>query len=65
MAEQVVRKIPDLKALLIEKPVTPSSKEAEALRSILSSRNLAVIIGHIEVRGVQNFYPRMDEREWG
>ena len=46
---EVINKIPNLKALLIEKPVTPTSKEAETLKSLLSSRNIAVIIGHIEV----------------
>ena len=46
---EVINKIPNLKALLIEKPVTPTSKEAETLKSLLSSRNLAVIVGHIEV----------------
>ena len=49
VTKEVIEEIPSLKALLIEKPVASSSKEAETLKSLLSSRNLAVIIGHIEV----------------
>lgn len=41
--------VPELKALLIEKPVTPSVEEAIKLRSILMKQHVPVIVGHIEV----------------
>ncbi len=49
MSKSVIDSIPHLKALLIEKPVTPSSKEAEILKSHLSLRKIAILVGHIEV----------------
>jgi predicted dehydrogenase len=49
VANDVITSIPYLKALLIEKPVTSSIKEAEILKSNLSSLKIAVLVGHIEV----------------
>jgi UDP-N-acetylglucosamine 3-dehydrogenase len=49
VVQQVVKQVPNLKALLIEKPVTPSVKEAEDLKNKLAKFEIPVIIGHIEV----------------
>lgn len=49
IAQESVKRIPRLKALLIEKPITSSIKEAKELKFILAKYNIQVIIGHIEV----------------
>ena len=47
---EVLENIPNLRALLIEKPIAPTVKEAERLKSILTRHSrLEVIIGHVEV----------------
>ncbi len=49
VATEVIRRISDLKALLIEKPIAQSVNEALDLKSILLNCNVKVIVGHIEV----------------
>lgn len=49
IAEKAVKLIPDLKGLLIEKPITPSVEEAIKLKTILHTSDVSVIVGHIEV----------------
>lgn len=49
IAQESVKRILGLKALLIEKPIASSIKEAKELKSILAKYNIQVIIGHIEV----------------
>jgi len=47
---EVLENLPNLRALLIEKPIAPTVKEAEKLKSILIKHSeLKVIIGHVEV----------------
>lgn len=47
-AIEATQSIPELKALLLEKPVAPSVKEAIELKSKIKS-NVHIIVGHIEV----------------
>ena len=49
IAKKAVKLIPELKALLIEKPITPSVEESIELKSTLLKHNVSVLIGHIEV----------------
>ncbi len=49
MVQKSIKKIPGIKALLIEKPIASSVKEAKELKSILAEYNIDVIVGHIEV----------------
>ncbi|MFX1285978.1 MAG: Gfo/Idh/MocA family protein [Promethearchaeota archaeon] len=46
---EVIKRIPTLKALLIEKPIAPSVSEAIDLKTQLIKYNIKVIVGHIEV----------------
>lgn len=46
---EVVKKLPTLRALLIEKPITSNVLEAERLRKIIENYDIKVIVGHIEV----------------
>lgn len=46
---EVLPLIPELKALLIEKPIAPSVKQAIDLKSKLSNSKVKIIVGHIEV----------------
>ncbi|MHA2224890.1 MAG: Gfo/Idh/MocA family oxidoreductase [Candidatus Hodarchaeales archaeon] len=48
-AAEIIQYIPEVKAMLIEKPVAPSVKQAMELKSILRSTKIKTIIGHIEV----------------
>jgi UDP-N-acetylglucosamine 3-dehydrogenase len=45
----VVKKLPTLGALLIEKPITSNVLEAEKLKKSLENYDIKVIVGHIEV----------------
>ncbi len=49
IALEVVQRIPELKALVIEKPITASVDEAIKLKSKLTKSEVKVIVGHIEV----------------
>ncbi|MFX0013939.1 MAG: Gfo/Idh/MocA family protein [Promethearchaeota archaeon] len=49
VAADVIKYIPDLKALLIEKPIAPSVAQAIDLKTTLTKSKAKVIIGHIEV----------------
>ena len=49
IAIEVVQRIPELKALLIEKPITASVDDAIKLQSNLAKSAVKVIVGHIEV----------------
>ncbi|MHA2247334.1 MAG: Gfo/Idh/MocA family protein [Candidatus Hodarchaeales archaeon] len=49
VATEVIRRIPELKSLLIEKPIAPSVKQAIDLKSKITNSNVKIIIGHIEV----------------
>jgi len=49
VVKKVVESVPDLNAILIEKPLTPTVKEAEELKSTLKKYEIPVIVGHIEV----------------
>ena len=49
VAVEAIQRIPSLKALLIEKPVASSVKQAIELKSKLAKFDVKVIIGHIEV----------------
>ncbi|UCE13639.1 MAG: Gfo/Idh/MocA family oxidoreductase [Candidatus Heimdallarchaeota archaeon] len=47
-ATEAIQSVPDLKALLLEKPVAPSVKEAIELKSKMKT-TVHIIVGHIEV----------------
>lgn len=49
IALEVVQRFPELKALVIEKPITASVDEATKLKSKLTKSEVKVIVGHIEV----------------
>ncbi len=49
VASEIISYIPELKALLIEKPIAPSVSQAIDLRSKLAKSDTKVIVGHIEV----------------
>lgn len=49
VTSDVIKKTRDLKALLIEKPLASSVKEAEEIGNILKEYEIPVIVGHIEV----------------
>ncbi|MFX0087339.1 MAG: Gfo/Idh/MocA family oxidoreductase [Candidatus Hodarchaeota archaeon] len=49
IALEIANKIPTLKALLIEKPIAPSVEEAVRLKANLDSKNICILVGHIEV----------------
>ncbi len=49
VATEVIMRIPELKSLLIEKPMAPSVKQAIDLKSKLTKSNVKIIVGHIEV----------------
>ncbi|MHA2246017.1 MAG: Gfo/Idh/MocA family protein [Candidatus Hodarchaeales archaeon] len=48
IVQNVVKNKPDVKALLIEKPIASSIEEAEEVKSILERNDITGIIGHIE-----------------
>lgn len=49
MAEKVVKFLPELKTLLIEKPLATSVKLANELKSNLANTEMKIIVGHVEV----------------
>jgi UDP-N-acetylglucosamine 3-dehydrogenase len=49
VALKVAQQIPELKAILIEKPIATSVKDALELKSKLAKYDIKTIIGHIEV----------------
>ena len=49
LASEIITYFPEIKALLIEKPIAPSVKQALDLKSKLAKSNTKVIVGHIEV----------------
>lgn len=49
IVQNVIKNKPDVKALLIEKPIASTIEEAEEVKSILARNNISGIIGHIEV----------------
>jgi UDP-N-acetylglucosamine 3-dehydrogenase len=49
VTSKIITSIPEIKALLIEKPIAPSVKQALTLRSKLTKYDTKVIVGHIEV----------------
>jgi len=49
VASEIISNVPEIKALLIEKPVAPSVKQALDLKSKLTKSKTKVIVGHIEV----------------
>lgn len=49
IANELIMRVPDLKALLIEKPIAPSVKQAIDLKSKLIESDTKIIVGHIEV----------------
>ncbi len=48
LTKQVIKKFPNLKVLLIEKPVATSVEEALLLKDKLAKTNIKTIIGHVE-----------------
>ncbi|UCG01162.1 MAG: Gfo/Idh/MocA family oxidoreductase [Candidatus Heimdallarchaeota archaeon] len=49
VASEVITCMPEIKALLIEKPIAPSVQQAIDLREKLSKFDTKVVVGHIEV----------------
>ena len=49
MAEKVIKNIPGLKVLLIEKPIASSAELATQLKTNLLKTNVKIIVGHVEV----------------
>jgi predicted dehydrogenase len=49
VASEIITCVPEIKALLIEKPIAPSVKQALDLKSKLMKSKTKVIVGHIEV----------------
>lgn len=49
VTSEIISCIPEIKALLIEKPLAPSVRQAIDLRSKLAKSDAKVIVGHIEV----------------
>ncbi|MFX1507214.1 MAG: Gfo/Idh/MocA family protein [Promethearchaeota archaeon] len=49
VASEIITFIPEIKALLIEKPIAPSVKQALKLKTKLAKSETKVIVGHIEV----------------
>ncbi|MFW9905944.1 MAG: Gfo/Idh/MocA family protein [Candidatus Thorarchaeota archaeon] len=49
VASEIIARVPEIKALLIEKPIAPSVKQAQDLKLKLAKTETKVIVGHIEV----------------
>lgn len=49
IAKEIINQLPSLKAMIIEKPISFSLKEAQDFKQFLDQKDTAVIIGHTEV----------------